>query len=152
MISHYFFACQKGFNCISRIIYEGQLHFRCHAMLEHGIISIFYVTKKCFSALSGDSLCCLFVQKKDTGQVLLDKVFKHLELVEKDYFGLQFSLAMPNAPDAVVSDALSHLCHAYRVNMFLGWFTNEPTCSQLVYGLDSLYDSWTSQCADSTLQ
>jgi tyrosine-protein phosphatase non-receptor type 4 len=33
----------------------------------------------------------IFPQKKSKGQELLDKVFVHLELVEKDYFGLQFS-------------------------------------------------------------
>uniref|UniRef100_A0A914RRY2 FERM domain-containing protein n=1 Tax=Parascaris equorum TaxID=6256 RepID=A0A914RRY2_PAREQ len=33
------------------------------------------------------------------GQVLLDKVFEHLELVEKDYFGLQFICVLdPNQP------------------------------------------------------
>jgi len=48
----------------------------------------------------------LFVQKKDAGQVLLDKVFKHLELHEKDYFGLQFASVMPNVFDSVVSGAL----------------------------------------------
>jgi len=45
----------------------------------------------------------LSVQKKDTGQTLLDKVFKHLELHEKDYFGLQFLSFVPNVSDAVVS-------------------------------------------------
>jgi len=42
------------------------------------------------------------VQKKDSGQILLDKVFKHLELYEKDYFGLQFASTVPNVSDAVV--------------------------------------------------
>ena len=39
----------------------------------------------------------LFVfQKRAKAQHLLDKVFEHLELVEKDYFGLQFiDLAPP---------------------------------------------------------
>lgn len=31
-----------------------------------------------------------FLQKKARGQELLDLVFKNLDLVEKDYFGLQF--------------------------------------------------------------
>ncbi len=31
-----------------------------------------------------------FHQKKAKGQELLDLVFKNLDLVEKDYFGLQF--------------------------------------------------------------
>ena len=36
--------------------------------------------------------------------MLLDKVFGHLELVEKDYFGLQFVDLSP-APDGMVSHA-----------------------------------------------
>lgn len=30
-------------------------------------------------------------QKRAKGQALLDAVFQHLELIEKDYFGLQFT-------------------------------------------------------------
>jgi len=45
------------------------------------------------------------VQKKDGGQTLLDKVFKHLELHEKDYFGLLFASGVANASDSVVSYA-----------------------------------------------
>lgn len=30
------------------------------------------------------------LQKRGKAQHLLDKVFEHLELVEKDYFGLQY--------------------------------------------------------------
>ena len=33
---------------------------------------------------------CLF-QKKSEGHVLLEQVFYHLDLIEKDYFGLQFT-------------------------------------------------------------
>ncbi|XP_061186058.1 tyrosine-protein phosphatase non-receptor type 4-like isoform X3 [Saccostrea echinata] len=44
------------------------------------------------------------VDKKAKSQVLLDKVFGHLELVEKDYFGLQFVDLSP-APDGMVSHA-----------------------------------------------
>lgn len=40
--------------------------------------------------------------------MLLDKVFDHLELVEKDYFGLQFADVAP-APDAMVKYRLFHL-------------------------------------------
>lgn len=32
-----------------------------------------------------------FFQKHDQGQVLLDIVFKHLDLTEQDYFGLQLA-------------------------------------------------------------
>lgn len=44
------------------------------------------------------------VDKKAKSQVLLDKVFGHLELVEKDYFGLQFVDLSP-APDGMISHA-----------------------------------------------
>ena len=64
-------------------------------MLEHLIMDVH------------DCRCCLFMQKRDTGQVLLDKVFRHLELHEKDYFGLQFaSVVVPSVSDSVVSGAL----------------------------------------------
>lgn len=33
----------------------------------------------------------IYFQKKAKGSVLLELVFQHLELVEKDYFGLQFT-------------------------------------------------------------
>ena len=34
---------------------------------------------------------CLFVlQKQAKGQALLDLVFNHLELIERDFFGLQY--------------------------------------------------------------
>ena len=35
--------------------------------------------------------CLPFFQKKATGQELLEHVFFHLDLVEKDYFGLQYT-------------------------------------------------------------
>ena len=41
-------------------------------------------------------------QKRAKAQTLLDKVFEHLELVEKDYFGLQFA-DVGSSPDALVS-------------------------------------------------
>uniref|UniRef100_A0A8C2BEP2 Erythrocyte membrane protein band 4.1-like 3a n=1 Tax=Cyprinus carpio TaxID=7962 RepID=A0A8C2BEP2_CYPCA len=33
---------------------------------------------------------CLFLQKREKGQVLFDKVCEHLNLLEKDYFGITF--------------------------------------------------------------
>ena len=49
-------------------------------------------------------MSCLFVyfQKKSLGQELYEQVFYHLDLVEKDYFGLQYtdhtnvSVSMPH--------------------------------------------------------
>jgi len=40
------------------------------------------------------------IDKRAKAQVLLDKVYQHLELVERDYFGLQFADLAP-APDAM---------------------------------------------------
>ncbi|PIO67523.1 FERM protein [Teladorsagia circumcincta] len=37
-----------------------------------------------------EKLICLQFQRHAHGSVLLDKVFAHLELVERDFFGLQF--------------------------------------------------------------
>lgn len=40
-------------------------------------------------------------QRYSRGQDLLDRVFEHLELIEKDYFGLQFMDLIPE-PDNLV--------------------------------------------------
>ena len=34
---------------------------------------------------------CILLQKKSLGEELYEKVFYHLDLVETDYFGLQFT-------------------------------------------------------------
>lgn len=54
--------------------------------------------------------CFGFFQKRSKAQALLDKVFEHLELVEKDYFGLQFSDADLPAPDTMVSTPRRDRC------------------------------------------
>ena len=33
----------------------------------------------------------VYFQKKDHGDVLLEKCFYHLDIIEKDYFGLQYT-------------------------------------------------------------
>ncbi|XP_049863028.1 tyrosine-protein phosphatase non-receptor type 4 isoform X2 [Schistocerca gregaria] len=38
-----------------------------------------------------DTQHCFQIEKRSKGHVLLDLVFQHLELIEKDYFGLQYS-------------------------------------------------------------
>lgn len=57
---------------------------------------------------------CICLQKRAKGQVLLDLVFQHLELIEKDYFGLQYSengvsTTIPTS-DAMVTYFKSHNC------------------------------------------
>lgn len=47
----------------------------------------------------------IYLQKKAKGSVLLEQVFQHLELVEKDYFGLQFTEngSPPNATNTEIT-------------------------------------------------
>uniref|UniRef100_A0A1B6L6W2 protein-tyrosine-phosphatase n=1 Tax=Graphocephala atropunctata TaxID=36148 RepID=A0A1B6L6W2_9HEMI len=49
-----------------------------------------------------DTEHCFHLEKRAKGQVLLECVFQHLELIEKDYFGLQFSEngVLPNPPNS----------------------------------------------------
>ena len=47
----------------------------------------------------------LFPQKRAKGQVLFDKVCEHLNLLEKDYFGLMFQ----ENPEQIVSEVILSL-------------------------------------------
>lgn len=51
-------------------------------------------------------------QKRSKAQTLLDKVYDHLELIEKDYFGLQFLEVTPT-PEGMVS--ISPLLRSYSI-------------------------------------
>jgi tyrosine-protein phosphatase non-receptor type 4 len=52
-------------------------------------------------------------QKRAKGHVLLELVYQHLELIEKDYFGLQFSdNGMP--PTTENSDVMVRHCFSKR--------------------------------------
>ncbi|GIY99481.1 hypothetical protein CEXT_626062 [Caerostris extrusa] len=48
-------------------------------------------TIRCIVFFLDDSQQTFEIDKRSKGQHLLDMVFQHLELIEKDYFGLQFS-------------------------------------------------------------
>jgi len=48
------------------------------------------------------------LQKYAKGSVLLDKVYQHLELIERDYFGLQFDELLP-PPEVVHPLSSPHL-------------------------------------------
>ena len=50
-----------------------------------------------------------FLQKRFKGQCLLDLVFRHLELVEKDYFGLQYSDPKTSLGHSFLSTQFFHL-------------------------------------------
>ncbi|XP_023229327.1 tyrosine-protein phosphatase non-receptor type 4 isoform X1 [Centruroides vittatus] len=57
-------------------------------------------TIRCTVFFLDDSQQIFEIDKRAKGQVLLDLVFQHLELIEKDYFGLQFAEIAPS-PDAM---------------------------------------------------
>jgi len=50
-----------------------------------------YKSIRCIVHFLDDAESTFEIDKRAKGQDLLDKVFDHLELVEKDYFGLQFA-------------------------------------------------------------
>lgn len=52
----------------------------------------------CNVLLLDNSVQAFKVNKHDQGQILLDLVFKHLELTERDYFGLQLADDSPDSP------------------------------------------------------
>lgn len=56
---------------------------------------------------------CVFpvpLQKSDPGQVLLEAVFKHLELTERDYFGLHLADDSLDAPVSIMFINLQSVC------------------------------------------
>ncbi|CAG7818293.1 unnamed protein product, partial [Allacma fusca] len=55
-----------------------------------------------------DSQHTFEVEKSAKGTVLLEKVFQHLELSEKDYFGLQFDELLP-PPEVIHPLSSPHL-------------------------------------------
>ncbi|KAK2151210.1 hypothetical protein LSH36_372g03023, partial [Paralvinella palmiformis] len=57
-------------------------------------------TVPCTVHFLDDTEATFEIDKRAKAQVLLDKVFEHLELIEKDYFGLQFLDVAP-APDGL---------------------------------------------------
>ena len=56
-------------------------------------------------------------QKRAKSQNLLDKVFDHLELIEKDYFGLQFLDLSPD-PESMVRDKMVSSPSKTKVTLF----------------------------------
>lgn len=55
----------------------------------------------------------IHLQKRAKAQALLDKVFEHLELIEKDYFGLQFADIAPSNESMVGINLTCLNCHLY---------------------------------------
>lgn len=79
------------------------------ALLEHiwKNLYVHYLPENCVSSyiyvLIKAKFCICSLQKHDQGQVLLDVVFKHLDLTERDYFGLQLA-------DESTDNPVSWLC------------------------------------------
>lgn len=65
-----------------------------------------YLPNRNISLNSSNTYLLKLFQKRAKGQALLDLVFQHLELVEKDYFGLQYAengaTACTHSPDVMV--------------------------------------------------
>lgn len=53
---------------------------------------------------------CPSLQKADHGQVLLDAVFKHLELTERDYFGLHLTDDSVDTPVSMILKFTESVC------------------------------------------
>ena len=66
-------------------------------------------------------------QKRAKAQFLLEKVFEHLELIEKDFFGLQYADLVP-APDAMVTTSL---LVARRLLSWQQWVSHDNHISTL---------------------
>ncbi|MFT7815022.1 tyrosine-protein phosphatase non-receptor type 4-like isoform X3 [Arapaima gigas] len=78
------------------------------------------------------------VDKNDQGQVLLDVVFKHLELTERDYFGLQLaddSSDSPVSPCAPLQVAFRtvHGGSPHNLNFRVKFFVSDPSKLQEEY-------------------
>lgn len=69
-----------------------------------------------------DTCVCVFLQKHCKGQALLDKVCEHLNLLEKDYFGLTFSEADSQKVSALSCSLCDHSCTP-SPSFFFSWNT-----------------------------
>ncbi|PKU45986.1 tyrosine-protein phosphatase non-receptor type 4 [Limosa lapponica baueri] len=62
-------------------------------------------------------------KKHDQGQVLLDVVFKHLDLTERDYFGLQLADESTDNPRCLSAKHVKHILLIYKFNFsFIAFF------------------------------
>lgn len=66
--------------------------------------------KEHFANPNSSFVLCFSLQKSDDGQVLLDAVFKHLELTERDYFGLHLTDDSSDAPVCMRFSVCTVLC------------------------------------------
>ncbi|KAL0839046.1 hypothetical protein ABMA28_017033 [Loxostege sticticalis] len=80
---------------------SGTYNVRASELARERKLNIFNVTVQFLD----DTQHSFQIEKKAKGNVLLEQVFQHLELVEKDYFGLQFTEngSPPNATNTEIT-------------------------------------------------
>lgn len=59
------------------------------------------------------------IDKRSKGSVLLDLVYQHLELVEKDYFGLQYTEDKTGTSTECMVSSKYEIFYNYILNIFL---------------------------------
>lgn len=80
---------------------SGTYNVRASELARERKLNIFNVTVQFLD----DTQQSFQIEKKAKGSVLLEQVYQHLELVEKDYFGLQFTEngSPPNATNSEIT-------------------------------------------------
>lgn len=73
-----------------------------HTCLSFFLNSSFSFTVETEFPFNTVRVLCPSLQKADHGQVLLDAVFKHLELTERDYFGLHLTDDSLDTPVSII--------------------------------------------------
>ncbi|CAB3403279.1 unnamed protein product [Caenorhabditis bovis] len=87
---------------------------------------------KCFVSFLDGSHFSFVIEKNALGNVLLEKVYSYLELIEKDYFGLIFFVADPSEgqrkkwldPNKVVRKQM--FCPPYHLLFRVKFYVNDP--------------------------
>ena len=80
-----------------------KLHLKLYLNVDHNLQKRFFSLNAINARQTSSVVVIVSFQKRAKAQLLLDKVFEHLELIEKDYFGLEFSDSTPDDPHGVVS-------------------------------------------------
>ncbi|KAK4298034.1 hypothetical protein Pmani_029587 [Petrolisthes manimaculis] len=88
---------RRAFGCSS-----GTYNVRASELARHRALK----TLRVQVALLDDTTQVFEIEKRAKGQALLDLVFSHLELIEKDFFGLQYLDHSSSAENSKVSSPL----------------------------------------------
>jgi len=89
------------------------------------------------------------LQRQSKGQALLDKVFEYLELIEKDYFGLQFVEHTPTERLVVRFYAVCCIIqNTSLVSILVQYRVSDGTVLFLLSTVKFAYGLWTSVRTD----